>query len=36
MKLDVDANDTDKGGELDHLEGEDGLESESQQSERNE
>lgn len=36
MKLDVDANDTDEGGELDHLEGEDGLESKRQQSEPNE
>ncbi|MXQ84176.1 hypothetical protein E5288_WYG014148 [Bos mutus] len=27
MKLDVDENDTDEGGELDHLEGEDGLEN---------
>ena len=36
MKLEVDANDTDEGGELDHLEGEDGLESTSQQSEPNE
>lgn len=36
MKLDVDANDMDKGGELGHLEGEGGLERKSQQPEPNE
>lgn len=35
MKLDMDANDMDKGGEVDHLEGEGGLERKSQQPEPN-
>lgn len=35
MKLDMDANDMDKGGEVDHLEGEGGPERKSQQPEPN-